>query len=494
VEELSRGELLALVAEQAGAIAAQAQEVAMLRAQNTALVQRVAELERVISRNSGNSSMPPSTDALPGRRPPVEGRRGRDGGKPKRRRGKQRGAAGAGMSWAVPEEIVDHFPVGACGCGADLARARDLGVARSYQQLEVPLTVARRVQHDLHEVRCGCGRVQGAQRPAGVADCAVSIGANLRALVVYLVVFQHVPIQRCQQLIADVTGAAVSVGFVHSCLRKAAGAIAGVLALIKERITAAPVAGFDETTLRCGPKGVKKYVLSASTERYVALHLGRRNLDSFAEFGILPRFAGIVVSDRYPNYFHPRWTQLGGHQACLAHLIRDFQDAAEHYPEAIWPEQAQRALGGLIGAWHEARDAALPQIPTPARQDLLAEFSAAITVGLSQVPRNPGPRNQTPQPVGRELLEFCREHQQYVTGFCFDTRIWPTNNISERDIRPLKTQQKISGRLRCEVVTQHRLDIRGYLDTARKHGQNVMTVLRSVMTGTPWSPPIPVPG
>ena len=35
--------------------------------------------------------------------------------------------------------------------------------------------------------------------------------------------------------------------------------------------------------------------------------------------GILPDFAGIVVSDRYQNYFHPRWKHIAGNQACLAH-------------------------------------------------------------------------------------------------------------------------------------------------------------------------------
>ncbi len=55
-------------------------------------------------------------------------------------------------------------------------------------------------------------------------------------------------------------------------------------------------------------------------------------------------------------------------------------------------------------------------------------------------------------------------------------------------MRPLKTQQKISGRLTSDKITQDRLDIRSYIDTARKHGQDVMTVLRGVMTGHPWTP------
>jgi hypothetical protein len=87
---------------------------------------------------------------------------------------------------------------------------------------------AGRIQHDLHEVRCACGR-------------------------------PHVPVERCQQLIADVTGAAISAGFVQSCLRQVASLAAEVVRLIRTLITAAAVAGFDETTLRAGPAGGKKY-------------------------------------------------------------------------------------------------------------------------------------------------------------------------------------------------------------------------------------------
>ena len=63
------------------------------------------------------------------------------------------------------------------------------------------------------------------------------------------------------------------------------------------------------------------------------------------------------------------------------------------------------------------------------------------------------------------------------------------NNISERGVRPNKTQQKISGRLTSEDTTQDRLDIRSYIDTARKHGQDALTVLRAIFTGNPWRPP-----
>jgi transposase len=472
----------ALIQEQAERIAALEAVVADLRGQ-------LAAAQRAGSRNSGNSSMPPSSDDLPGRRPPRKQRRAAERAE-KKRRGKQPGSPGAAMRWEVPDRTEDHFPEGACSCGRDLADAADLGVTRSFQQQEIPAAPAERVQHDLHEAKCACGRVHAAPRPAGVPDSALSIGPRLRALVVYLVVFQHVPVERCRLLIADVTGAVVSEGFIHSCLARAASLAAGVVALIRALITASAVAGFDETTLRSGPAGEKKYVHGAFTGLYSAFWLGARSLEAMEDAGILPGFAGIVVSDRYQNYFHPRWKHVAGNQACLAHLLRDYEDCAESYPGAVWPVQAQRALRGMIHAWHAACEQGLPAIPADALKPLEREFRHAVLAGLASVPRVPGPKNRTKQKPGRELLEFCTQRRDDVLRFTGNTSIWPTNNISERGVRPLKTQQKISGRLASDDVTQDRLDIRSYIDTARKHGRNAMDVLHDLMLGRPWRPPV----
>ena len=78
-----------------------------------------------------------------------------------------------------------------------------------------------------------------------------------------------------------------------------------------------------------------------------------------------------------------------------------------------------------------------------------------------------------------------------VLRFTTDTGVWPTNNISESGLRPTKTQQKISGRLTSDDTTQDRLDVRSYIDTARKHGCDVLDVLHRLFTGSPWAPPAP---
>ncbi len=151
--------------------------------------------------------------------------------------------------------------------------------------------------------------------------------------------------------------------------------------------------------------------------------------------------------------------------------------------------QIREALQGLIRAASAARGQRLPAVPDEIAAPLAHAFRHGVILGLGQVRRVSG-RKQEP---GRDLLECLRDREDDVLRFVSDLRIPPTSNQAERDVRPAKTQQKISGRLRSEQVTAHRYAIRGYISTAGKHGENILTALRDAITGNPWMPPIPDP-
>jgi hypothetical protein len=176
--ELSREDLIALVRAQAERITELEAQIAGLGEVNEQLVARLARVEHLLSRNSGNSSVPPSRDDEPGRGAPKPKRPGGGG---KRSRGKQPGAPGSNLAWRqVPDDRVDRFPEGRCGCGADLAAGRDLGITDRYQQHEVPPVAVRLTQFDQHAVACGCGQVHTADRPAGARGGPVGYGPNLQ--------------------------------------------------------------------------------------------------------------------------------------------------------------------------------------------------------------------------------------------------------------------------------------------------------------------------
>jgi transposase len=495
-EEMSRDELIVVVRRQAGQITAQAVQISELMEANEALTGRLARLEHLLSRNSGNSSNPPSRDDDPGKpAPPDKQRRGG----PKRPRGKQRGAPGSHLAWTDdPEARRDRFPQGRCDCGDDLGGARDLGIVDRYQQHEIPQVAVTVTQYDQHRVQCGCGRRHTATRPDGARSGPVGYGPTLAAFAVYLMVVHFLPAHRVVTLLESLTGTAPSVGFIHGMINRTAGVLDGAHQRIRALITLAYAVCCDETPLRVGArtpavgrKKAERYLLVAATELYTHYLLGDRSLATFQAFVVaeLATSGSVIVHDRYQNYDSATLGTLV-HQLCTAHLLRDLDDAGQVYPDAVWPVQIAAALRALIHEANQARDHGLPAIPTEARDTLLRRFRNGTRVGLSDTTSHgtrPGERK------ARLLLEVLRDREGDVLRFAHDLQVPPTSNQAERDLRPSKIQQKISGRLTSIARTEDRYTILGYLSTAAKHGIDKITALRAALAGRPWMPAIPAP-
>src|SRR5680860_1404608 len=98
LEELSREELLAVVSAQAVVVEQQAAQLADHAARIEALTAQVADLTRRLGQNSGNSSLPPSSDRFV--------KPDRDRRKPTTRKpGKQPGAPGSTLE-LVPDPCL----------------------------------------------------------------------------------------------------------------------------------------------------------------------------------------------------------------------------------------------------------------------------------------------------------------------------------------------------------------------------------------------------
>ncbi|MGH3755986.1 MAG: IS66 family transposase [Pseudonocardiaceae bacterium] len=498
-EELSRDELVIVVGRQAGQITTLVGQLAELMEANEAMAAKLARLEHLLSRNSGNSSMPPSKDDDPGRTPPPAKRRA---GGAKRPKGKQPGAPGSHLAWTdTPDDRQRRFPQGSCGCGQDLAGARDLGVVDRYQQHEIPRMSVKVIQFDQHQVACGCGAVHTAARPAGSRSGPVGYGPNLQAFAVYLLVVQFLPAHRVVALLESLTGAAPSVGFVHGMLARTARLLGATHDRIATLITLAYAVCCDETPLRVGPrtpkpgkKKAERYLLVFCTQAYTHYLLGDRSLATFkasllSELGARPDASAIIVHDRYQNY---DCAELGvlTHQLCTAHLLRDLDGAAQVYPDAVWPVQIADALRGLIHEANLAREHGLDKVAHDVAALLLDRFRDGVLVGLSDTTS----RGDRPgESKARNLLEVLRDRPGDVLRFVGDLAVPPTSNLAERDLRPSKVQQNTSGRLTSEERTRDRYTIRGYVSTAIKHRLDALTVLRDALTGNPWMPALPAP-
>ena len=84
----------------------------------------------------------------------------------------------------------------------------------------------------------------------------------------------------------------------------------------------------------------------------------------------------------------------------------------------------------------------------------------------------------------RNLLERLWLGQAQVLAFLDDLTIPFDNNQAERDLRMLKTQQKISGCFRSDAGAEAFARLRSYLSTLRKQGVALLDALRTLVAGS----------
>ena len=166
-----------------------------------ALQAEVAELRARLSKDSHNSSKPPSSDGL--EKKPVSLRKA-CGRKP----GGQKGHAGHTLEFVLPNTVIEHSPPDYCdACGASLG-----GCEASLSNVDRSL-ISRRSswggEHRVSAVTCTCGKVHRGAFPTDVS-APVYYGPSLKAASVYLTQWQLLPVRRSTDVLGHLFGMPVS--------------------------------------------------------------------------------------------------------------------------------------------------------------------------------------------------------------------------------------------------------------------------------------------
>jgi transposase len=314
----------------------------------------------------------------------------------------------------------------------------------------------------------------------------------VRALVCYLCVHQHLPVDRAAQLLADVLGASAATGTLAAVVADGAGGLEGFAQVVREGLAAAPVAHFDETGARVA--GRLHWVHSASTRllSLFSVHAKRGKVAMDAAW-VLPWFGGVAVHDGWAPY---RRYQHVTHALCGAHLLRELEAISEE-PGQGWAAGMAELLVDAKLAGDRARAAGVQRVDDQGRARLHARYARLLADGQVANPPPPATRRRRRRarrsPAGR-LLARLDAHREEVLRLLDDTRVPFDNNQAERDLRMVKLQQKISGCWRTLAGAAAFLALRSYLATARKHGRNPLVVLGQLFQGQAWLPPLgPLP-
>jgi transposase len=462
------------IAELEALVAQQSEQIAQLSAY-------IRELEGRLAKDSHNSSKPPSSDGLLRKTTSL---RRRSGKKP----GGQLGHRGETLKLqATPDVVVEHRPTHCSQCQAPLTNA-PVVVRERRQVHDLPPVQLVVTEHQALHLRCpACQQVSRGIFPAE-APSRAQYGPRVRALAVYLVEEQLVPLGRVQQLLSDLASMQVARGTLVAWVQQAAQVLAPVEEAIKAALRQAPVLHSDETGVRRGGQLAWAHVSSTAQLTHYAIHPKRGGAATDA-IGILPAYTGVSMHDGWVGY---RAYTRCRHALCNVHHLRELTFLEEEAHQA-WAKDLKDLLHAMQAAADQARAQGQRQVQDAQRDAFHRQYRALLACGRAANPppeivRRPGQRGRRAQSPARNLLDRLTFQQDQVLAFLDDLNIPFDNNQAERDLRSFKVQQKISGCFRSDTGAVAYARIRGYLATLRKQGHALLAAVETIFAGHPLYP------
>jgi transposase len=436
-------------------VLAQAETIAALTRQVQVLTARVAELEAKLGlppKTPDNSSTPPSR----GQKPSGEEK------KPSEKRKSHPGVHRP--LHPSPTARRDMMATACQHCGADVSSVPQI-VCEAFDHVETPEIKPHITRVTLFGGTCPCCAKRFKAPPPQGLEPGSPFGPNLRALVIYLRFTQGISFERLARLLSDLLGLDISEGALVNMLGAARRPFATQTSLIRARLMCATALESDETGLRVGKKNWWLWVFHHKDNAVFVVEPSRGKCVVAAFLG--EHRPDYWVSDRYGGQMG--WAQKEN-QVCLAHLIRDVQYAIDAGDCILAP-----ALRHLLGrACRIGR-----------RRDWLADatlktYAARLNSRLDDLMR------ATPtHAAGLKLQRVIKKIRQHMFVFVTNRAIPPTNNGSERALRPCVTFRKITNGFRTEWGARLYADIRSVIETARRHAIGALEAIRLTLAGVP---------
>jgi transposase len=438
---------------------------------------RISDLENRLAKDSRNSSKPPSTDGF--RKTPKSLR-----SKSNKKSGGQNGHPGTTLRMVADPDEIRHLPLVHCQhCGHHITDSAKSIEKR--QVFEIPELKIKSTEYQAEYGVCShCGKQSRAEFPAEASQ-KVQYGPKFRSLLVYLNQYQLLPYARVGEFFVDIFNWKVSEGTLNNTIKSCYEKLESTEEAIKKQLRVSGCVGFDESGAYVNGDREWFHVASAPNLTWYGVHKNR-GLKAMDCFGILPEFKGVAMHDFYSSYFKYDLE----HVLCNAHLLRELIFEYE--------EMGQKWAGFLIDLLVKAKkdvdnckEGNRKSVSKQITETYSQSFDRIIQSGLRKNPLQPGKPNQRGRPAqssARNLLDRLKKFKGAYLMFMYDFRIPFDNNGSERDIRMLKVQQKISGCFRSGTGSEYFARIRGYISTSRKNSINVADAISGVFTGNPFLP------
>jgi transposase len=423
------------------------ERVRQLEQENTMLKERIAQLER----NSSNSSKPPSSDIVK----PLKILR--QSGK-KHNRGGQHGHIKFLRQLFEPnqvDEVIEYELK-----DKDAVGLKPLDEWLVIQQIELPEKMYKVIEHRARKyLDTVTGKILIAPIPDEIRKGGL-LGAGITAAVAFMKGGCHMSYTTIQQFFKELFELNISRGMLCKATQKASCSLQPAYEQLVERLPKESQIGVDETGHH--DEGRLHWTWCFDTPDYSLFRIDKSRGCEVLEKMLGRDFGGLVCADywgayrKYARLFDVRM------QYCMAHLIRQVRFLAEHSIKKLsrWGNFLLEWLKKLFKTLHRRS------------RYTLKGFTVAmerIKDGFLRLVRRPPDHALAKKLARRFRGKAAEDYFRFLT----EPKLEPTNNGTERQIRPVVIDRRITQGTRGEAGMRWCERIWTVLATCKKQNRNV---------------------
>lgn len=372
---------------------------------------------------------------------------------------------------AKPDHVVELKAESCSDCQADL-RGQTVELIDVNQITELPEAKAEVIEVRQYSVTCQqCGHVEIKQPPEGL-EKGRTFGARLEATVTYYRQEQHMSYERTEASMLALHGVEISQGGIDQIMQRSGQHGLQAAVEIQRAVQQSAVVNSDETGARVDGQKAWEWVFCTLT---AILHVikATRGTDEIVKV-MGTHQPEVWGSDCLPAQLKAKARLF---QLCLAHQLRNLQAVVELYPLAFWPRAMQALFRYAIHLHHQRYGLTINQYQA---QVLRVEWLCNCLLDRTIT-----------QPEIRKLQKRYQKHRQHLFVFLYRDDVPPTNNVSERALRPSVIHRKVTGGFRSHWGADAYAALASVIDTAALKGVNAFDALQ-ILIGKP-ALPIPPP-
>jgi transposase len=446
------------------------------------LLRKVSELERKVaqlSKNSTNSSKPPSSDIT---RPKPEQRQ-----KGKRKIGAQPGHPRHERP-AFPEADIQTFHeyrLNACPeCGNAEVTFLDQP-PRVLQQMEIEEVIVRKEEHRSYPVWCErCGKIHYHPFPEDVVKEGL-FKERLTALVAYMKTVDHASFSTIRKFVRDVMGEHVSRGYLRKVIEKASHALDAPYAELLDRLPLEHALNVDETGHK--ENGGKFWTWVFRADLYVLFKIDKSRGSKVLLEVLGEEFNGVLGCDYFSAYHKYMKDFNITVQFCIAHLIRDIKYLAglkDSETKAYGTRllAAVKAMFKVIHSREHLAPDAFDQAMAQARENIMR-------VALDDVPSRLDHDGKELKREAFNMAKRFRENGKAYFEFITTPGMGPTNNLAEQAVRFVVIDRRITQGTRSKKGRETNERLWTVVGTCAMQGRSafefILAAVRAYFRGDP---------